>query len=254
MCNIIISHLLYLKKKNPHQYHLSTGSDGQTKDDLASNTISFACKFKLYESLFTSILLYGCETWTLLADSDKKDPGFRGQVPEETSTHLLLGAQDHRLGAEQDQLPCGPTGTFSGNWRLALFEDHKPHLLQNCPSWHLGRRSAEKMLDGERQRCLCNHCCQMFLQPLFYVQTQNRHWRVVSNDKLSQSIECPPMIGIKGVYTYVSCTNLVITSETPLTRYSRHLIFYAYDSRSRLYDIFEWLFWLRSFCRRIGEV
>ena len=24
----------------------------------------------------TSILLYGCETWTLLADSEKKDPGF----------------------------------------------------------------------------------------------------------------------------------------------------------------------------------
>ena len=27
-------------------------------------------KFKLYKSLVTSILLYGCETWTLLADSE----------------------------------------------------------------------------------------------------------------------------------------------------------------------------------------
>ena len=35
------------------------------------NTISFASKFKLYKSLVTSILLYGCETWTLLADSEK---------------------------------------------------------------------------------------------------------------------------------------------------------------------------------------
>ena len=34
---------------------------------------------------------------------------FRDQVPEETSPYLLLGAQDQRLGAEQDQLPCGST-------------------------------------------------------------------------------------------------------------------------------------------------
>ena len=36
------------------------------------NTISFAGKFKLYEPLVTSILLYGCETWTLLTDFGKK--------------------------------------------------------------------------------------------------------------------------------------------------------------------------------------
>ena len=45
----------------------------------------------------------------------KTDPGFRNQVPEETSPHLLFGAQDQRLGAEQDQLSCGSTGTSSGN-------------------------------------------------------------------------------------------------------------------------------------------
>ena len=36
------------------------------------NTISFANKFKLFNSLVTYILLYGCETWTLLTDSEKK--------------------------------------------------------------------------------------------------------------------------------------------------------------------------------------
>ena len=48
------------------------------------NTISFANKFKLFNSLVTYILLYGCETWTLLTDSEKKkkDPGFQNQVPE----------------------------------------------------------------------------------------------------------------------------------------------------------------------------
>ena len=36
------------------------------------NTISFASKFKLYKSLVTSILLYGCETWILLAGSGSR--------------------------------------------------------------------------------------------------------------------------------------------------------------------------------------
>ena len=36
------------------------------------NTISFSSKFKLYKSLGTSTLLCGCETRTLLADSEKR--------------------------------------------------------------------------------------------------------------------------------------------------------------------------------------
>ena len=40
------------------------------------NTISFASKCELYESLVSSILLYGCETWTLLADSEKRIQAF----------------------------------------------------------------------------------------------------------------------------------------------------------------------------------
>ena len=72
------------------------------------NANSFATMFKLYKSFVTAILLYGCETWT-------KGPDFWNQVHEETSLHPLLGAQDQRLGAEQDQLLCGATGTSSGN-------------------------------------------------------------------------------------------------------------------------------------------
>ena len=72
----------------------------------------------LQVSIYTSILLYGCETRTLLADSEKKDPSFRDQVHEETSPYLLLGAQDQQLGAEQDQLPFGCTGTSSGNYQV----------------------------------------------------------------------------------------------------------------------------------------
>ena len=40
------------------------------------NTISIASNFKLYKSLVTSILLYGCETWNLLADSAKRVQAF----------------------------------------------------------------------------------------------------------------------------------------------------------------------------------
>ena len=32
-------------------------------------------KLKLHKSVVTSILFYGCETWTLLTDSEKKDLG-----------------------------------------------------------------------------------------------------------------------------------------------------------------------------------
>ena len=64
------------------------------------NTISFASKFKLYKSLVTPILLYDCETRTLLVDSEKKKySGFQNHINEGTSPRLLLGAQDHRLGA-----------------------------------------------------------------------------------------------------------------------------------------------------------
>ena len=40
------------------------------------NTISFTNKFKLYKSLVTSILLHGCETGTLLADSEERIQTF----------------------------------------------------------------------------------------------------------------------------------------------------------------------------------
>ena len=80
----------HLHSRRPHQDYLGSGSNGKTgsggatpsamaKQDLSvqhhqqwpnricrCNTISFAGKLKLYQSLVTSILLCGCETWTLL--------------------------------------------------------------------------------------------------------------------------------------------------------------------------------------------
>ena len=82
-----------------------------------SNTISFPTKFKLYKSLVASILLYGLTAYgiCLLTLKKRSDPGFETKCMKKLSPHLLLGAQDQRQGAEQDQLPWRSTGTSSGN-------------------------------------------------------------------------------------------------------------------------------------------
>ena len=74
--------------------------------------------------------------------------------------YLLLGAQDQRLGAEQDQLSCGSTGTCSGSRKLetcvvwVYYTPRQP--LQTHPPGHLGglatMLSAENILDWQHQR------------------------------------------------------------------------------------------------------
>ncbi|KAI8509548.1 hypothetical protein Bbelb_133960 [Branchiostoma belcheri] len=41
-----------------------------------TNNISFSVKHKLYKALVVTILLYGCETWTLLAETERKIQSF----------------------------------------------------------------------------------------------------------------------------------------------------------------------------------
>ena len=91
----------------------------------------------------------------------KKDPGFRKQVHEKTSPHLLLGSQDQQLGEEHNQLPCGSRGTSSGNCQetetCVVWASHMPRQpLQNHSSGHHGGWtalwSAEEMLDGQHSR------------------------------------------------------------------------------------------------------
>ena len=40
------------------------------------SNISFHTRFKLYKSLVVSILLYGCETWTLMAETERRIQAF----------------------------------------------------------------------------------------------------------------------------------------------------------------------------------
>ena len=75
--------------------------------------------------------------------------------------HLLLGAQDQRLGVEQGQRPYRSKGTSSGNCQetdtcmvRACQTQQQP--LKNHRSGHLGGWvtpwSEEEMLDGQHQR------------------------------------------------------------------------------------------------------
>ena len=43
------------------------------------SNISFQTKFKLYKSLVISILLYRCETWTLLAETERQIQAFENK-------------------------------------------------------------------------------------------------------------------------------------------------------------------------------
>ena len=94
----------------------ATAAMGRLNRIWRYNTLSFASKFKLYKSLVTSILLYGYETWTLLADFERRIQAFETKCMRKL---LRISNLEHktsdRLGAEQDQLPCGSTGTSSGN-------------------------------------------------------------------------------------------------------------------------------------------
>ena len=104
------------------------------------------------QALQASSDFYGCETWTLLADSEKRIQDFGTKCPRKTSPHLLLVTKDQRPGAERDQLPSESTGTSSGI--RACYTPQWP--LQNHSSGRLWEWatpwSAEEMLDGQHQR------------------------------------------------------------------------------------------------------
>ena len=66
----------HLLSRNPHQDCLSNGSDGQFKRNLSEQHHQLQEQAQVYTSLVTSILFYGCETWSLLAESGKRIQAF----------------------------------------------------------------------------------------------------------------------------------------------------------------------------------
>ena len=53
------------------------------------SNISFKTKYKLYHSIVLSTLHYGCETWTLMADTEKRIQAFEMKMYEKATAHLL---------------------------------------------------------------------------------------------------------------------------------------------------------------------
>ena len=146
------------------------------------NTKSFASKFKLYKSVLTSIL----RQWNMdpACWLRKKNPDFQNQVLAETSLHLLVGAQDQWLGAEQDLLPSGSIGTFSGNCRetetCMVRACHMPwQLLQNHLSGYLltlegGCRK------GRQRNCWMDRIKEWTTLPMSELLTRTscrKHWK-----------------------------------------------------------------------------
>ena len=58
-----------------------------------SNTISFPVKVRLYKSLVLSTLLYGCESWTLTADTERRIQSFENKCYRRM---LHISYKEHR--------------------------------------------------------------------------------------------------------------------------------------------------------------
>ena len=126
------------------------------------NTISFASNFKLYKSLVTCILLNGCETWTLLADFEKKK---RIQAFKTKCMRKLHGIsyQDQRLDAKGDVLPCRSTDTFLETVKrrkLAWFGHVTRHELWRVGDAVVSRGNARWTTSKNGHPCPCQNSSQ----------------------------------------------------------------------------------------------
>ena len=59
---------------------LATSAMTRLNNIWKSNSISLPTKLKLYKSLVVSILLYGCESWTLTADTERRIEAFENKI------------------------------------------------------------------------------------------------------------------------------------------------------------------------------
>ena len=124
------------------------------------NTISFNSKFKLCKSRVTCILLYGCETWTLLADSEKKDPGFRNHCTRKLLRIFYLKRKTNDWVRSKVNLLVGPQELLLATVKRrklawfghvthcnSLFKTILPGTLEGDQHW-----LEEEMMDGQHQR------------------------------------------------------------------------------------------------------
>ena len=107
----------------------------------------------------------------VIADFEKKIQAVETKVPEETSPHLLLGAQDQRLGAGQDQPLCWSIGTSSGDCQDTETRMVQPRHMPRQPlqkpflraPWRagdaeVGRGNAGWTTSKSEHPCPCQNC------------------------------------------------------------------------------------------------
>ena len=133
-----------------------------------SNTISSASKFKLYKSLVTPILLYGCETWTLLADSVKRIQTFKTKCLRKLLTIFYLEHKTNDWVRRRSNLPVGPRehlqATVKGRKRAWLgHDDFSKTILQGTLEdgrRRVWRRNAGITTSKSGHPCPCQNCSQ----------------------------------------------------------------------------------------------
>ena len=97
-------------------------------------------------------------------------------MPEETSPHLLLGAQDQQLGVKQDKLPCEPTGTSSATVKREKFVQFEHVLFHDS----LSKTILQGTLEGG-QCCAWQSKCWMY---------NIKEWRSLPVTELLTRVSC----------------------------------------------------------------
>ena len=124
------------------------------------NIVSFVSKSTPFKLVLTCILLYGCETWTLLADWKKE---CRLSNPNAWGNYAIISYLEHETNDwawNKINFLVGPQEPLSGNRQepetCMVWACHMPWKpLQNHPSgllwgWAMPW-SAQEMLDGQHQ-------------------------------------------------------------------------------------------------------
>ena len=148
-----------------------------------SNTTSFA-KFKFYKSLVISILLYGSETWTLPADSDKRIQAFKTKCLRKLlciSTWSIRPTTGCRTSSIALWAHRNLFWQLSKRWKLAWFEQITSHNS-------LSKSILKGILEGGRcrgqqRKCWMNNIKEwtsLAMLELHTVASYRKEWKQIS--------------------------------------------------------------------------
>ncbi|GFR90078.1 endonuclease-reverse transcriptase [Elysia marginata] len=110
------------------------------------SSISFKAKHKLFRSLVISILIYGCETWTLLADTERRIQVFENKCLRKL---FVQRSRNKRVCPRISRCICWSARTFTGDSETAetglVWTCHQTRqsFQDNSPG-HSGRQAQTK--------------------------------------------------------------------------------------------------------------